>query len=254
MNQDTVSNELLDSSNFRHSLTDEHGVFLNTTLSGSGRKFFGDPNHYISEPGSPTLRNLSLAEYSLSSWVWLDMIPEQRMNDVFFGLGYNQSPKSTFFDSPQNFLSLQPDGGRILPKAISGNGFKLLSSDEFRDLQIGISSPSGFMSSFLTRFTPTNSASYQFKIGIENTDFATIWLDLNQNGNFELDEALCRTDLPISQPVILTKGNAYNCLIAHGVPSTAIKTKLEFSIKFKLMLQKRVNQTKVANRKQELHR
>ena len=86
------------------------------------------------------------------------------------------------------------------------------------------------MTSFMTRFTPPISASYQFRIQIGQEDHASLWFDENQDGNFSVEEAICRSDPTNSQSELL-EGKSYNMMLSHGVPSGVTTTKLTVEVK-----------------------
>ena len=167
--------------------------------------------------------------FSFSGWIWLDGTPEQRANEAFYGLGYDTNPQSTYFDTPSNFLALEPDGGRILKSGPNNQGLNFNSADDFKSLDLGITRSSGFMSAFMTRFSPPVTASYQFRIQIGDQDFASLWLDQNRSGTFP-DFTICSSDITVSQPLILNEGESYNLLLAHGVPSGALSPKLSLEV------------------------
>ena len=223
---------LSDSSSYRNHLTDLNGITQLSGVAGTGRQLFGEPDHYLSAPTNPSLENLALDSYSFSGWVFLDGTPEDRINETFYILGYDRAPEESFFDSaPDTFLSLEPDGGRIVRNGPNNQGLDFSSADDFKAMDVGITRTSGFMSALMTRFTPQVSASYQFKIVVDENDFASLWFDQNRSGSFSSGSDICRSDLPISQPLALEEGKAYNLLLAHGVPTGEISTSLRLEVK-----------------------
>ena len=223
---------LSDSSSYRNHLTDLNGITQLSGVAGAGRQLFGEPDHYLSAPTNPSLENLALGSYSFSGWVFLDGTPEDRINETFYILGYDRSPEESYFDSsPDTFLTLEPDGGRIVRNGPNNQGLEFSSADDFKAMDVGITRTSGFMTALMTRFTPQVSASYQFKIIVDENDFASLWFDQNRSGSFSSGSDICRSDLPISQPLALEEGKAYNLLLAHGVPTGEMSTNLRLEVK-----------------------
>ncbi|MEL0099907.1 MAG: DUF2341 domain-containing protein, partial [Opitutae bacterium] len=136
---------LSDSSSYRNHLTDNNGLTRKNGLAGSARQLFGQPDHYLTAPLNDSLEKLALGKYSFSGWIWLDGTPEQRFNEAFYGLGYDVTPKSSYFNTPGSFLSLEPDGGRIIRNGPNNQGLNFLSADDFKSMDLGISRSSGFM-------------------------------------------------------------------------------------------------------------
>ena len=221
---------LTDSSSYRNHLVDNFGVSRANGLAGSARQLFGQPDHYLTAPINDSLENLALNKYSFSGWIWLDGTPEQRTNEAFYGLGYDTTPQPTYFDKPENFLALEPDGGRIIKKGPNNQGISFGNADDFKTLDLGITRSSGFMTALMTRFSPPVSAAYQFRIQIGDDDFASLWIDENRSGTFP-DYTTCSSDITTSQPIALDEGESYNLLLAHGVPSGSVATNLSIEVK-----------------------
>ena len=221
---------LTDSSSYRNHLVDDFGVPRANGLAGAARQLFGQPDHYLTAPSNDSLENLALNKYSFSGWIWLDGTPEQRTNEAFYGLGYDTTPQSTYFDKPENFLALEPDGGRIIKSGPSNQGISFGNADDFKTLDLGITRSSGFMTALMTRFSPPVSASYQFRIQIGDEDFASLWIDENRSGTFP-DYTTCSSDITTSQPIALDEGESYNLLLAHGVPSGSVASNLSLEVK-----------------------
>jgi hypothetical protein len=221
---------LTDSSSYRNHLFDPFGVSRANGLAGSARQLFGQPDHYLTAPTNDSLENLPLNKYSFSGWIWLDGTPEQRTNEAFYGLGYDTTPQATYFDKPENFLALEPDGGRIIKKGPNNQGISFGNADDFKTLDLGITRSSGFMTALMTRFSPPVSAAYQFRIQIGDEDFASLWIDENKSGTFP-DYTTCSSDITTSQPIALDEGQSYNLLLAHGVPSGSVASNLSLQVK-----------------------
>ena len=227
----TVESSILsDSTSYRNHLTDENGLTRNSGLAGSARQLFGQPDHYLTAPTNYSLENLALGEFSFSGWIWLDGTPEQRINEAFYGLGYDITPQSSYFDTANNFLTLEPDGGRILRNGPNNQGLSFGNADDFKTLDLGITRSSGFMTALMTRFSPPVSASYQFRIQVGEADFASLWIDQNKSGTFP-DFTICSSDITVSQPLALDEDESYNLLLAHGVPSGSISSNLSIEVK-----------------------
>ena len=157
---------------------------------GGGRSFLGEPDELILAPDSESLRGLVDQKYSFSSWIRLDRLPEERINEAFFALGYDQSPSLSLFDDPSLLFSLEPTGSAILKEGPNENGLEFNSVDDLKKLNLGVSRSSGFLTAFLTRFTATESGEYEFRAITSDDDFFSLWFDLNRDGNFSADENL----------------------------------------------------------------
>ena len=92
----------------------------------------------MTAPTNESLEHLALDQFSFSGWIWLDGTPEQRANEAFYGLGYDTTPQATYFDKPENFLALEPDGGRIMKHGPNNLGISFGNANDFKSLDLGI--------------------------------------------------------------------------------------------------------------------
>ena len=102
------SSTLTDSTSNRNHLSDPHGKNNLSSIMGGGRSFLGEPDELILAPDSESLRGLVDQKYSFSSWIRLDRLPEERINEAFFALGYDQVHLSLYLMTPLSSFHLNP--------------------------------------------------------------------------------------------------------------------------------------------------
>ena len=95
-------------------------------------------------------------------------------------------------------------------------------------MNLGVIRSSGFLTGMLTRFTPPEDGKYEFRALTGNSDWFSLWLDLNRDGNFSSGERICQTDLKTSGPQQLLANTSYNLMLAHGSPTGSTSSSLDF--------------------------
>ena len=222
------SPSLTDSTSYRNHLSDPNGRNYNESLIGSGRTFFGEPDEQLLAPNTDSLLNLDSSNYSFSSWIRLERSTEERVNDAIFVLGYDKTPTSSIFDDPEVFTALEPTGSAVLKTGPNDNGLLFSSVEDLHALNLGVIRSSGFLTGMLTRFTPPEDGKYEFRALTGNSDWFSLWLDLNRDGNFSSGERICQTDLKTSGPQQLLANTSYNLMLAHGSPTGSTSSSLDF--------------------------
>jgi hypothetical protein len=153
-------------------------------------------------------------------WATLENQPDTEAIDSFYAMGYEQVPNDSYFYDINNLIALKPSGARIY-KSGPRQGLYLSGDADFRNANIGINRNDNYMTLFLSMFHPPEDGNYRFRCdGTDNR--ATIWLDLDQDGVFEINggKGSERMDENIinftSDWVELSEDQAYKIAVAHG--------------------------------------
>ena len=106
------------------------------------------------------------------------------------------------------------------PDDPAGNGFFFDGDADFQKAGIGISRNDQYMDLWLADFNAPETGSYKFKMD-QRDDFATIWVDLDQNGIFETtgsagNEKMGGNNNFTSINQTLVGGQTYKIALAHG--------------------------------------
>ena len=212
---------LTDSSYYRNHALDDFGFTQPASVIGSGRSLSGGSEKFIRLPSPHSLDSLHEESYSFSAWVRLEEQPESVAPDSVFGIGYLMTPNDSYFDDIETLIALEPQaaGARIM-QAGPRQGLYLNGDNDFKNAGIGINRNDNYMTLFLTMFTPAESGLHQFRC-TDKDDRATIWLDLDQDGLFELSgdqgtEKMGGNNNFTSDPIYLDANQSYKMAIAHG--------------------------------------
>ena len=182
--------------------------------------FFREGGSIHQNPRSYSLNPLGKETYSYSMWVNLQNQPDVEAIDSFYALGYEQVPNDSYFRDINNLINLTPSGSRIY-KSGPRQGLYLSGSTDFRNANIGINRNDNYMTLFMSMFHPPSDGPYQFRC-TDKDDRATIWLDMDRDGVFELTgdngtEFMGGINNFTSSTVQLdTTGGPYKIAIAHG--------------------------------------
>ena len=211
---------LTDSSFYRNHATNVRGITAPQGKFGAGRLLQGGGDHYIKIPRSYSLNSLGKETYSYSMWANLENQPDTKAMDSFYAVGFEQSPNDSYFNNINNLLALKPSGSRIY-KSGPRQGLYLSGDADFRNANIGINRNDNYMTLFLSMFHPPEDGNYRFRC-TDKDDRATIWLDLDRDGEFEINgddgtEFMGGINNFTSDWVPLSKsGGPYKIAVAHG--------------------------------------
>ena len=180
-----ITDILTDSSSYRNHATNVGGVTARNGKFGTGRSLYGDSDQFIKIPKSFSLNDLGRESFSFSIWANLENQPDSEVVDSFYALGYEQVPNDRFFRDINQLIDLRPSGLQTL-QGRSSQGLYLSGDADFRNANIGINRNDNYMTLFMSMFHPPETGSYRFRC-TDKDDRATIWLDLDRDGVFEVN-------------------------------------------------------------------
>jgi hypothetical protein len=181
----SISNTLTDSTIYRNHAQNIMGSTDINSMFGAGRYLVGGGEQYVKIPKSYSLNELGRQSYSFSMWAKLENQPDTEAFDSFYASGYERVPNDLYFNDINELIALQPSGTRIY-KGGPRQGLYLSGDTDFRNANIGINRNDNYMTLFLSMFHPPEDGAYKFRC-TDKDDRATIWLDLDGDGEFELN-------------------------------------------------------------------
>ena len=183
---------LTDSSVFRNHAEDEFG-YGDGAVIGAGRFLSGGVEKFLRVPSSYSIDDLHEESFTFSSWIQIQEEPPTEAENAVYASGYLIQPTDPYFDNIESFKNLTPSGSRIM-KSGPRQGLYLDGDNDFKNSDIGINRNDNYMTLFLAKFSPQEDGGYQFKCERKD-DYATIWLDLDQDGVFERNGVMAMKNL-----------------------------------------------------------
>ena len=215
-----ITDILVDSSPYRNHAINVGGITAPLGKFGTGRNLFGGGDQFIKIPRASSLNSLGRDNYSFSTWVTLENQPDTEIIDSFYALGYEQVPNDRFFNDINQLIDLRPSGARIFKEG-PRQGLYLNGAADFQNANIGINRSNNYMTLFMSMFHPPEDGPYRFRC-TDKDDRATIWLDLDRDGNFELNGDLGSemiggiNNFTSGNYILDASGGPYKIAIAHG--------------------------------------
>ncbi|MBT5717319.1 MAG: LamG domain-containing protein, partial [Opitutae bacterium] len=131
-------------------------------------------------------------------------------------------------------FSLNPSGANVLTSGPNGNGLSFLNDGHFKNAGIGINQNNNYLSLFTGVFRAKEEGTYSWETR-GNDNRGVLWIDLNQNGAFEVSGSLGNEKvLDAASPnnennnVVLSEGY-YPIALVHGEGTGGSSVELYFS-------------------------
>ncbi|MFP6855090.1 MAG: LamG-like jellyroll fold domain-containing protein, partial [Opitutales bacterium] len=213
-----ISGNFLDSSPAANHALNQGAAVDASGQVGSTASFDGSSSAVVNYSAS-----LNAASFSASAWVKKSAPPPGGVNG-FLGFGYHITPSASYFDDIETLNALTSLKPPLLvtgePDNPTGNGFYFNGDNDFKNGGIGITRNDNYMDLWLADFNAPEDGNYSFRMD-QKDDWVTIWLDLNQNGNFDVNgtsgpEKLGGNDNFNSANYLLSAGQTYKIALAHG--------------------------------------
>ena len=133
--------------------------------------------------------------------------------------GTSYTDQEHFFRvSIEDLRQLTPAGQKIVTSEPGNAGFDFNGDNDFKQIGIGINQNDNYMALFESYLTPKQSGQHTFKMD-NRDDRQAMWLDINQNGVFELAEGEKLGNAPWDVnniKVNLEAGQSYKFAMLHG--------------------------------------
>jgi hypothetical protein len=213
-------------------------------ISGSASWAGGNYNNAISLDGvddsisletQGVLKELHKKSYTVSLWVNpANAAPGKYTPGQLNSYGFTLPMSEVYFSSTDILFSLNPSGTNLLTDGPTGNGLSFLNDDHFKNAGIGINQNDNYLSLFTGVFRAKEEGTYTWETR-GNDNRGVMWIDLNQNGAFEvsgslgnervLDAAYPNNE---SKNVVLSEGY-YPIALVHGEATGGSSLELYFS-------------------------
>ena len=217
---------------------------LTGNISGSASWAGGNYNNAISLDGvddsisletQGVLKELHKKSYTVSLWINpANAAPGKYTPGQLNSYGFTLPMSEVYFSNTDILFSLNPSGTNLLTDGPTGNGLSFLNDDHFKNAGIGINQNDNYLSLFTGVFRAKEEGTYTWETK-GNDNRGVMWIDLNQNGAFEvsgslgnervLDAAYPNNE---SKNVVLSEGY-YPIALVHGEATGGSSLELYFS-------------------------
>ena len=161
---------------------------------------------------SPSLFNeVQKSDYSISVWMKPDTVVDNSTKNAFLARGYNSRPNNNYYSDINTLLNRTHDGQKVW----TSEDLHLDGDAQFMNAGVGITQNNQYMFLALSTFVVPEDGNYGFRC-LRKDDYATIWLDLDKNNQFDLTDRLGGPNNFTKDPVTLTAGDKHLIAIAHG--------------------------------------
>jgi hypothetical protein len=169
------------------------------------------------------LRDLHKNSYTISLWVNAD---SENLGDYtqgqLYSHGFLEAIQDDYYTNIENMFKLTPSGSSTLTNGPGGRGLDFNNDGDYRNAGIGINRNNNYLSLFNGIFHAQVSGPYGWEIR-GNDDRGTIWIDLDQDGVFEVAGNKGNEQL-VYQPqccgtqstIVMLEAGYYAIAIAHG--------------------------------------
>ena len=169
------------------------------------------------------MASLNQGSHTISMWIK----PNQVNNGTYtegrlHAHGFLRGIDNIYYTNIETMLALTPSGSNYLTNGPGNRGLDFNNNSDYRNAGIGITRNNNYLSLFNGVFFAPSTGSYQWEIR-GNDDRGTIWLDLDQDGAFEINGDFGSEQLVYQPQCCGTKSTNINLVsgyyriaIAHG--------------------------------------
>ena len=168
---------------------------INSTLLGGTSWAAGKYGQSVSLDGindkveinpESSLMNLHKSSYSISMWINpADPSPGKYTKNRLAVRGYRVAMSDSYFTNLPSIYNLPSSGSSFFTGGPGGRGFDFQSDSDFISAGTGVGNDN-YMVLFTGSFQAKASGDYNWEI-LGNDDRGALWIDLDQNGIFELN-------------------------------------------------------------------
>ena len=172
-------------------------------------------NDRVSIPSTGTMSTLNQASHTISLWIMPEVSNSAKYTEGrLHAHGFLRGIDDTYYTNIESMLALTPSGSSYLTNGPSGRGLDFNNNADYRNAGIGINRNNNYLSLFNGVFYAPSTGSYQWEIR-GNDDRGTIWLDLDQDGIFEVDGDLGSEQLFYQPNCCGTQSTSINLVAGH---------------------------------------
>ena len=215
---------------------------INSTLLGGTSWAAGKYGQSVSLDGindkveinpESSLMNLHKSSYSISMWINpADPSPGKYTKNRLAVRGYRVAMSDSYFTNLPSIYNLPSSGSSFFTGGPGGRGFDFQSDSDFISAGTGVGNDN-YMVLFTGSFQAKASGDYNWEI-LGNDDRGALWIDLDQNGIFELngnqgDERVLDAANGFANTSTTLSPGFYRIALIHGEKTGSSSQQLKFS-------------------------